>query len=236
MPTVIRQVVNDGRQNKPSIKVHPSDDEADPKTADVINGLIRNIEYSSNSDVAYDTGLDFAASCGFGYWRVGMEYSHDDSFEMDLEIQRISNPFSVYGDYASTCADSSDWNRCFVVDSIEKDEFESKYKGKEKVDWESDAYISMPDEWRDGKRIIIAEYWKRTEVARTILLLSNGSVVHEDWMQEPVPDIPGMTNEMLLSATGVTVEDQRETRSYKVCQYIMTGAEILETNEWAEEL
>ena len=39
-----RQVVNDARQNKPSIKVHPADSGADPDTAEVINGLIRNIE------------------------------------------------------------------------------------------------------------------------------------------------------------------------------------------------
>src|SRR5438105_244894 len=45
MPTFIRQVVNDGRQNKPAIKVHPADDSADPATALVINDLIRNIEY-----------------------------------------------------------------------------------------------------------------------------------------------------------------------------------------------
>src|SRR6185369_13011032 len=52
MPAFIRQVVNDSRQNKPSIKVHPVDSNADPKTAEVINGLIRNIEYTSNADVA----------------------------------------------------------------------------------------------------------------------------------------------------------------------------------------
>ena len=47
MPSFIRQVVNDARQNKPSIKVHPFDDTADPDTAEVINGIIRNIEQVS---------------------------------------------------------------------------------------------------------------------------------------------------------------------------------------------
>jgi hypothetical protein len=37
---IIRQVVNDSRQNKPSIKVHPVDDDADPETAELISGLI----------------------------------------------------------------------------------------------------------------------------------------------------------------------------------------------------
>ena len=58
MAAFIRQVVNDARQNKPSIKVHPVDSGADPKTAEIINGLIRNIEYTSNADVAYDTAIE----------------------------------------------------------------------------------------------------------------------------------------------------------------------------------
>jgi len=233
MVTFIRSVVNDGRQNKPAIKVHPADDKADPPTAEVINDLIRNIESSSNADVAYDTGLDFGASCGIGYWRVGMEYSHDDTFEMDLEIQRCANPFSIYGDYESTEADSSDWNRAFVMDKMSREVFQKKYKGKEEVDWESDTYGKLPEAWCEGKHIMVAEYWRRREVPRTVMLLSDGQVVGEDWLAEEVPDMPGVTNQQLMDQAGITVEDTRKTRSYKVTQYIMTGVEILETNEWA---
>ena len=35
-----RQITNDARQNKPSIKVSPVDDGADKETADVLNGII----------------------------------------------------------------------------------------------------------------------------------------------------------------------------------------------------
>jgi hypothetical protein len=240
MPTFIRSVVNDGRQNKPAIKVHPADDDADPETAEVINGLIRNIENSSDSEVAYDTGLDFAASCGIGYWRVGMEYSHDDTFDMDLEIQRVANPFSVYGDYESTAADSSDWNRAFVVDMVPKDVFQKKYKGKDKIDWDSDQYRGMAEEWREGTNVMVAEYWCRKEIIRTISLLSNGMVVDDEWLNEQVdtegmPDglpIASMTNAELMEQAGVTVENSRDTRSWKVTQYIMSGVEILEKNDW----
>jgi len=68
LPAFIRQVVNDARQNKPSIKVHPVDDNADVETAEVLNGLIRNIEYRSDAGAAYDTAIDWAASCGIGYF------------------------------------------------------------------------------------------------------------------------------------------------------------------------
>jgi hypothetical protein len=116
MPAFIRQVVNDARQNKPSIKVHPVDSGADPKTAEIINGLIRNIEYTSNADVAYDTAIEASVAGGFGYWRVGMDYAYDDTFDMDLSIERVANQFSVYGDPDSMSADSCDWNVAFVVE------------------------------------------------------------------------------------------------------------------------
>lgn len=233
LPTFIRSVVNDGRINKPAIKVHPADDKADVSTAEIINGLIRNIEYDSGADVAYDTGLDFAASCGIGYWRVSLDYAHDDTFDMDIKIERISNPFSVYGDYASNCADSSDWNRAFVVDMMESAEFERKYKGKEKIDWDSDAYKNMPQEWREGKNVLVAEYWCRKEITRKILLLSDGSVVEKDWFYSEVPDMENVTQADVYQASGITVIDERETRSYKVKQYIMSGVEILQENDWA---
>lgn len=237
MPVLIRSIVNDGRQNKPAIKVHPADDSADTKTAEVINGLIRNIEYSSNSEVAYDTGLDSAASCGIGYWRVGMEYSHDDTFDMDLEIQPIPNVFSVYGDYASTCADSSDWNIAFVVTSMPIDEFERKYKGAEKVDFQSEEYRNMPGDWMEEKNIVVAEYWCRKQVPRTIVLLSSGEIVEKEWLSEVMDEtegIPeGVTNGEMLGSMGITPTGQeRQTTGYEVTQYIMNGVEIIDEVPW----
>ena len=43
LPSFIRQVVNESRQNKPGIVVNPVDNGADPDTARVLNGIIRAI-------------------------------------------------------------------------------------------------------------------------------------------------------------------------------------------------
>jgi hypothetical protein len=58
LPAFIRQVVNDARQNKPGMVVHPVDDAADPETAEVLNGLIRHIERSSDAEVALHISFD----------------------------------------------------------------------------------------------------------------------------------------------------------------------------------
>jgi hypothetical protein len=224
LPTFIRQVINDARQNKPAIKVHPADNESDPETAEIINGLIRNIEATSNADVAYDTGLDNSVTMGFGYWRVNVDYAHDDSFDKDIRIDAIANPFSVYGDPYSTKSDSSDWNMAFVVDMMTRAQFKAKYKGADASKSWDDDYKSIGAPWADGDDIQVAEYWARSEVPKVIVQLSDGMVIGADEYK---------ANKETFELVGRKVIGERTTKSYKVVQTIMSGAEILETNDWA---
>lgn len=224
LPASIRQVVNDARQNSPSITVHPMDSKADPKTAEVISGLIRNIEEQSNADIAYDTALDFAVTMGFGYWRVNTEYATEDTFDLDIRIKQVPNPFSVYGDPYNDGPDSADWNLAYVVDSISKRAFEKKYRDAETVDWKAEPYNGLKAPWIDGERIQIAERWHREEVPKTILLLSDGLIVPEDEFK---------ANKDTFTARGLTVAGNRSVRGHLVTQVIMSGAEVLERRKWA---
>lgn len=223
MPAMCRQVLNDARQNKPAIKVHPVDSGAKRETAQILDGLIRNIEYTSNAEIAYDTALDHAVTGGFGYFRISTDYACDDQFEQDIVIERIVNPLTVYGDENSTAADSSDWNKAFVTEMYEEEAFKKRWKGATKANWETD-YQDMPDGWRDSDHVRVAEWWTREEVPATLLKLSDGMVLYKDQYLKIQP---------LLEAQGITVIGERPTKTNKVTQRIMTGAEVLETNAWA---
>ena len=226
MPAFIRQVVNDARQNKPSIKVRPADSSGDPETAEIINGLIRNIEYTSNADVAYDTAIECAVTGGFGYVRVGLDYAHDDAFEMDLTIERVINPFSVYGDPNSTAADGSDWDVAFIIDRLPKADFKKKYKGKAETDFDSSAWEDAGTDWIDDETVTVAEWWQREEYDRTIVKLSDGRVFGKDQLESD-PDL-----QLALMAGQIQIEAERVTKSCKVTQIIMSGVDILEKNDW----
>jgi hypothetical protein len=219
-----RQIVNDARRNKPGITVHPVDSEADPETAEVLNGIIRNIEQSSNAEVAYDTALENAVFGGFGYFRINTKYTSDDTFDQDIVIERISNPLSVYRDCYSTAADSSDWNYCFVVDSLSKAQFKRQYPGAEQVDWKSEAWRDLSSPWLDGDFVQVAEYWTREKAKKRILLLSDQSVIEADEYEK---------NKPAFDAVGLQVMAEREVDTHKVKQRIMSGAEVLETVDWA---
>lgn len=219
-----RQVVNDARRNKPGIKVLPVDDQADPETAEILNGVIRNIEQSSNAEVAYDTALEHAVFGGFGYFRINTRYSSDDTFQQDIVIERVSNPLSVYPDCYADGADSADWNYCFVTDNMTKAAFEKAYPGAKQTDWKGEAWQAMSSPWLDGDFVQIAEYWTREKTKRTILLLSDGMVIEADDYEK---------SREVFDALGLQVQGQREVDSHKVRQRIMSGAEVLETVDWA---
>lgn len=222
----IRQVVNDARQNKPSIKVNPVDSKGDPETAEVINGLIRNIEQVSSADVAYDTANECAVSNGFGYMRVGLDYAYDDSFDMDITIDRVANPFAVFGDPNSTSVDGSDWDVAFVVDRLSKQEFKERYGTKDRVSFDDTAWADCGPDWVEGEQVLVAEWWTREEVEKTICKLSNGIVISKEDLDADEMLAP------LVEQGLLTIDQERKTKSHKVTQRIMSGVEILETNDW----
>lgn len=223
----IRQVVNDARQNKPSIKFHAVGDGADQWTAKVQDGLVRNIEYSSNADVAYDTAIDNAVSGNVGYFRITTDYAADDVFDQDIRIERIANSLSVVPDAYCFDADSANWNDAFVTEDYSVDAFKAKWPKANTASFEGDRRGDMAAGWMtDDGLVRVAEWWKRREVPATIVKLSNGMVVQAEKLD----------NEefvALLEAQGVTEVARRETKTMKVTQHLMNGCEILETSDWA---
>lgn len=229
LPAFIRQVVNDGRQNRPAIKIRPVDDSADPVTAEVMSGLVRNIEYTSNADVAYDTALENAVDSAWGYVRVSLCYASDDSFDQDLRIDRVANKFRIYGDPRSEAADASDWNVAFVADRIKLSEFKREYKGAEPSDWDGgDEYAALTEPWRDGDDVMIAEYWTRSLKPAEIVLMKGPA-----GEQIVIDGAKLKTERAAFDAAGYTVAGTRTTQRQTVKQYILSGAEVLEEKDWA---
>jgi hypothetical protein len=229
-PAFIRQVVNDARQNKPSINVLPVDSGADPETAEIYNGLIRNIETSSHADVAYDTAMDCAVTGGFGFWRVVLDYAYDDTFDLDIKIKRVTNPLSIYGDPNSTEAGSLDWDVAFVVDKKSKAQFEAEWGDKSHVDWDDGAWSGASDTWKTENTVLVAEWWTREKIDKPIVLLSNGTIIAKDEFEKRLKEDPLFA--VAFQNNIISVSRERTTKSCKVTQRIMTGAEVLSEREW----
>lgn len=230
MPTFIRQVVNDSRINSPQIKVKPVDDNADPDTAEILAGLIRNIEYTSQADVAYDTALDSSTTCGMGFWRIATEYSDEQSFAQDIYIRRVTNPLSVVFDSHSESIDGSDWNHAALIERIAEDEYKRRYGAKKEIKSFAEGG-STSDNADNDELIRIAEFWHVDDVPEKLFMLTDGTVLTEDEYIKPHPEI-GIPLKDILADLGVTVARERKSSKRIVKQYIC-GSEIIETNEWA---
>ena len=217
----IRQIVNDARQNRPSVNVSPVDGFGDPEVAKAFQGIIRHIEQRSNADIAYDTALECAVKGGFGYIRVLTEYAGDDTFDQDIRIQRIRNPLTVWLDQDHQEPDGCDLNYAFVTEDMPAKVYEAKYgKKASTADWESDEY--KDSDWF-GDHVRVAEYWWREETDRNMHLLEDGTLTNDDEIE-------------LAMSEGIEIPPIRETRvvpQSKIMWARINGAEVLEgPQEW----
>jgi hypothetical protein len=172
--TFVRSVVNNMRQQRPRIKVHPVSSGADQAVAEVIEGLIRHIEVSSNADAAYDTGADYQVRMGWGYWRILGKYSDEMGWDQDLCIERVRNPFSVYMDPSSIAPDGSDAKWAIITGRMKKEDFEAKYPGKKVQGWSA---TGPGDDVPAKDEIMVAEYLRLVDTPEDLLRLSDGSSV-----------------------------------------------------------
>lgn len=154
----VRQVANEGRQQKPQIKYAPSLDEY-KDTAEIIEGLARNIQYDSQAQVAYDTALEYAAGGSFGYYRILTDYCDDESDDQEIKIVPVLDPLTVYGVLVPAIfGRKPKW--WFVIEDIPKEEYKAQYGDKfEDTSLSWDEAEKKADGWIGSDTVRVAEYW-----------------------------------------------------------------------------
>lgn len=241
---LVRHVINAARQGKPGIVVSPIDNGADVETAEIIGGIVRSIERGSNAELAYDTAVDHAVSGGMGFFRIGIEYAHDETFDLEARIERIANPMMVHWDVTSTAFDASDWEYGFISQFVHRDLFKRRYKDAEPVDFSGDNRDHAPN-WIDDDHVRIADYYLRTEKQRDIVMLSSGQVIRADHLPVLAKaaigagglDLGGQLSDdelvrAFMDLSGLAEQRRRAVTYHEVVHRIISGVEVLEENPW----
>ena len=214
LPTFVHQVTNAQRQNVPSINVHPVG-AGDKAVAEVIQGGIRHIEYSSNASVAYDTAVNSAAEIGFGYFRLVTTYCREDSFDQEIQFRRIRNPFTVYMDPSHVNPDGSDQQWCILSVKVPRAEFKAEFPNSEPVDMSAIRGLGdAAHDWADDDCVRLSEYYRIHREPAKVVLLSNGESGYKDDLLEVPP--------------GVTIKAERDSWRTKVQWFKLTATEILD--------
>jgi hypothetical protein len=158
-----RQITNDMRQNRASVRILPVDDAADIETAKILQGMVRHIEHTSNAGMAYDVAAETQVLCGIGYIRVNLEVVDELYNYQNLVIKPVRNPFGVYFDPWVEDNAGADATRVFITDHMSENQFMRMYPDAEKVSWDM---AGQGDGWVDKDRIRIAEHWWIQEVQK----------------------------------------------------------------------
>lgn len=224
LPQHIKQVTNDQRQNRPSGKVIPVDDKADIEVAEIFDGIVRHIEYISDADVAYDTACENQVTFGEGYIRILTEYCDENTFDQDIRIGRVRNPFSVYMDpmIQDPCGADAQW--CFITEDMTREEFERTFPDATPISSLEQQGIGdqMLSQWITQETVRIAEYFFIEYKASTLNLYPGGMTVFED-----SPEAKQM------AMMGVKPLRQRRADKKQVKWIKTNGYEILEERDWA---
>ena len=218
-----RQIVNQIREQRPRIKCHGMNTQSDEKQAEIITGLCRHIELQSDADQAYLNAVDYAVRMGWGYIRIHTDYVKDDSFNQEIYIKPIENPFTVYFDPNSIMADGSDAERCLITTLIPKKTFSAMYPEAE-IDsgFVSRGTGDVVGDWIQKEEIRIAEYWYTVRESVVLLQLSDGSSIYED-----------ETDKELMKELGIEIINKRDSVRKKIKWCKVTAMQVLEEGEWA---
>jgi hypothetical protein len=219
----LRRIRGDHKMNPTQIKVLPVDDKADVETAKLYNGLIREIEYLSNAEIAYDTAYNHAISASIGFWRIITKYvDGGNAFDQEISIKRILNFLSVHFDPYAQEFNYEDARYCFVEDLMKKEDFKKKYPNAEVIDFESTTTATLFGDWMQGDNVRVAEYFYKEPVKQKMVMLETGEII---------PVNAKITIDAIKHLGGVIVKERTvETNVVKWCK--ISGAEILEESEW----
>lgn len=209
----VKRIVNDMRANRPAGKVRGTE-EGDKDTAEVLEGLIRNIWNVSDGDTVIDAAAEYQVGGGMGAWRVSVDYADDSAFDQDIRIECIRNPFCLYADPACKDPLKRDARFWILTSRISKTEFERRWPKAEVVNFESESQFDDDDDWEDEDSVRIVEYWYKEPVKKIISLLPDGKTTDQ------VPD-------------GVVPLKQRAVIGNQIKMCIASGNGILEEADWA---
>ncbi len=241
----VDQIEGDVRLNPPGPQCKPVGENEHAPDPDIIEGLIREVEYRSMGEVADATAVKYSAISGYGVIELATEYANERDDTQRLVLKSVEDPGVVFFDPKARMANRQDARWAGKLKSYSADEYEMAF-GKRRIrqpggfqvaqGWIKDAMgIGTEDTltmmaWTgarddgDGRwrgPFYVCEFYMVEEEDRTSRLYSDGIWRFND---EPVP----------AKTTLATGDEARERKSPKrtITKYLVDAMEVLDETEW----
>lgn len=204
---IVNQISGRIKQADFGIKVKPAGGEATKDTAELLDGMIRNIQNISNASKVYGAAAKSMITGGIDGWMVVQDWADTDAFEQDLFIKPVPNFVdSVWFDTNSQEQDRSDSQYAFKLTSMAKDAYDEKYpdgSGRSVgQDRQSESYFNKPE------NVVVGEFFYIKKVNKDIIRMNSGQVFADEKEFNKVKDE--------LAAQGIVEQDRRTRKSNQV--------------------
>jgi len=164
-------IINDALQNKTQIRIKPVGNEATFEASEILEGVVRHIEYISDAQSHYAHAFKHQVISGYGVLRVVTDYCDDDTFDQEMKIVSVPDPLSAYIDPDATEPDASDARFAFIFTDMPRDEFDIQYP--EYIDRCLHTALGNDEGWIAEKHVRIAEYFYIDEERDTLIVFKN---------------------------------------------------------------
>lgn len=207
----LMQIIAEQRQNSAQIEVRNLDGRAQQSEITMVENMLREIAYQSDSDLAYQTGFKCALMGGFGAWRVTIDYESHNSFDEAVKIVRIKDPLKCYFDPDAQHPTKCDGEYCGIYTRMTPEEFAAAYP---EIDNPRSALppISSSNDfnWFDGKEITVCEHFQKVYEKKKLCKLSNGDAVLEEDLKEHLAFLNEQREDQMTELRAKWMETQRQ--------------------------
>lgn len=239
--SIVRGILGEFRNNSPSLTVRGIGKDIPQQAIDIREGLIRNIEYESDADIAYQIAGRHGLECGWGSARVVAEYEDENSVLQVLRIKPIMDFQSAFWDPTATDANKLDGDYCGVYTLMSMEKFK-KFYGKKCPNPESVSGLTgnYYIRWNTRDTVLVAEMYYKDYYDKKIIQLSDGRTFDADEAKEILDMqqeyLDANPDAELLGFKPLEIAVEREVRDYKIKHIKFVQNKILEEADYPGRL
>lgn len=228
-------IINQLSKNGYGIKIRPTGGHASYKSAEVMQSLVRRIEYISKASTHYRKVAEQQVDGGIGYILIDTAYVSERSFDQDIYLRSSRDPTAVYLDPWIQEPDGSDANFGFVMERMPRKVFNRKYpKFKNKVG--AAGMDSAFADWISDKEIMLVKYYRKLGKDDTLVGWTAEDGSEQEQLASEIKDDAGKEIHKALIAQIENGEIEGKTRKVKnneVEWYLIAGDTIIDKGKWA---
>lgn len=232
----VKMILNDAAQNAMSIKVNAVGLGSTPDAADAIEGIIRHIETQSNAQQnAYKLATSHQVRAGKGYVHLETDYAPGMTFDQELWLRAVPDPFSVWLDHTCREPDKSDARWGLIGIDMPREQYRAEYPDHADLDGVlsftgAESGGALERDWRDRDTVRVMRYYRKRPTRDRIIAIPGAWLGGPPNSPSRVVTVSGM-QESALEIARQAKFPERDMESAEVEWFLIAGTEIIDRGD-----